>query len=252
MQEPEQPLGLWQYFMLLLSIIALTLLAVQTFFAIDQGTHDVIILIDHLVCGVFFADFVWHLIRSRSRMQYLKWGWLDFVSSIPMIPELRVARLARVVRIIRVLRGARASKHLLGAILLQRARNVFVTVLMGSFVLVLFSSIAIINVEPSLSPREGIWWCIFTLITGEYNDFYPISTEGRVIAALLMTAGMAIFGTFTATVASIYFEVEQKKDEERDVETLAGIDRLTQEISDLKNTLKQGANTNVEHPQKDS
>ena len=205
---------------------------------------------DTFVCVVFFADFVWQFIRSRPRIAYLKWGWLDLISSIPMLPAFRVARLARVARIIRVLRGARASRHMLGLILLHRARSTFGAVVFGSFVLLLFSAIAIVNVEPSLTPRDAFWWCLFTLITGEYGDFYPASTEGRIITALLMTAGVAIFGTFTASVASFFLEEEQEQDEQRDTAILAEIGKLTREISELKQQM--GGETDGKRPEEGS
>ncbi len=250
MKQNEQPLGVWQYFMLVLSIVALGLLAVQSFLRLDANTRSSLRIVDTFVCVVFFADFVWQLIRSRPRMAYLKWGWLDLISSIPMLPAFRVARLARVARIISVLRGARASRHMLGLILLHRARSTFGAVVFGSFVLLLFSAIAIVNVEPSLTPRDAFWWCLFTLITGEYGDFYPASTEGRIITALLMTAGVAIFGTFTASVASFFLEEEQEQDERRDTAILAEIGKLTREISELKQQI--GGNTNGKHPEESS
>jgi len=245
-------IGVWQFFMLLLSVAALCLLGIQTFGSLDPSTADLLLHIDTFICVVFFADFVWQVIRSQSRAAYLKWGWLDLISSIPMFPAFRVARLARIVRIIRVMRGAKASKHMLGLILLHKARNTFAAVVLGSIVFLLFSSIAIVSVEPELSPREALWWCIFTVITGEYNDFYPNSTEGRVIAALLMTSGMAIFGTFTASLASFFLEAEQKEDEKRDTATLAELSRLTREITDLKGKITNREAPHDEHPQKDS
>jgi voltage-gated potassium channel len=48
-----------------------------------------------------------------------------------------------------------------------------------------------------------------TITTVGYGDKFPVTTEGRLIAALLMTAGVGLFGTFTAFVASWF--VEEKK-----------------------------------------
>lgn len=250
MKQNEQPLGVWQYFMLVLSVFALALLAVQTFFSLDANTRSSLRIVDTFICVIFFADFAWQLYRSHPRMAYLKWGWLDLISSIPMLPAFRVARLARVARIIRVFRGARASRHMLGVILLRRARSTFGAVVFGSVVLLLFSAIAIVNVEPSLSPRDAFWWCLFTLITGEYGDFYPATTEGRVITALLMTAGVAIFGTFTASVASFFLEEDQNEDERRDTAMMVEIRTLSQEISELKQQI--GGHSNGKHPEEGS
>lgn len=224
--------------MLFLSVFALLFLAVQTFLPVDARGESLFRMVDNLLCIVFFADFLLQLARTRPRRDYLKWGWLDLLSSIPILPEFRIARLARVIRIIRVLRAARASKNMFRFVLLHRARSTFGAVALGSIVLLLFSIVAIVNVEPSISPRDAFWWCLFTLITGEYGDFYPDTTEGRVITALLMTAGVAVFGTFTATVASFFLEKDQKQDERRDEEILSEVAKLTQKISEIKSQLK--------------
>lgn len=249
MKQGVKSISLWQYFMLVLSIVALVLLAVQSFSKLSENISNTLRTVDTVICAVFFLDFCYQFIRARSRRAYLKWGWLDLISSIPMFPALRVARLARVARIIRVLRGARSSRQVIGYVFVHRASGAFGAVGLGSFVLLLFSAIAIVSVEPSLAPREAFWWCLFTLITGEYGEFYPGSTEGRIITALLMTAGVAIFGTFTASVASYFLEEEQREDEQRDVALLDEIRRLGQEISELR-ALVKGEGPNGEHSQK--
>jgi voltage-gated potassium channel len=243
MKRREETLGVWQYFMLIISIVALILLAVQTFTGSNQQITGTLQIVDHLICGIFFLDFLWQLYSTKPRRKYLKWGWLDLVASIPMFPALRIARLARIIRIVRILRGVKASKSILKVILLNRAKSTFGAVVFGSFVLLLFSTIAIVNFEPSLHPREAIWWCLFTLITGEYGDFYPASTEGRIITALLMTAGVAVFGTFTATVASFFLEEDQQEDENRDILIMEKIDNLSNEITNLKKQI-EGNKTN--------
>lgn len=243
MKQQEQPLGVWQYFMLIFSILSLVMLAAEVFLPWDAETKEAFYMVDNIVCAVFFADFLWQLYRTKPRIAYLKWGWLDLISSIPILPEFRVARMARVVRLIRVLRAARASRHMLKYVMYHRTRSTFAAVVLGSLVLVLFSAIAITSAEPHLTPDEAIWWCIFTLIAGEYGDYYPSSNEGRVITALLMTAGVAMFGTFTATVASYFMEEEleeeQREDARRDVETLEEIRKLSRELAELKQQLAE-------------
>ncbi|MBU8920928.1 MAG: ion transporter [Bacteroidales bacterium] len=249
MNRPKSNLGIWQYFILVLSVLALALLTVQTFAHLNPETSRILEIVDLVICVVFLTDFFVQLFKSSPRSAYLKWGWLDLVSSIPMLPMFRIARVVRIARIIRVLRGARAGRHLLGVIVLHRAKSTFGAVILGSFVLLLVSVIAIVSVEPALSPRDAAWWCLFTLVTGEYGDFYPASTEGRVITALLITAGVAVFGTFTASVASFFLEEEQHEDEKRDTEMMVEIGRLRLEIQDLK-CLLEGDRNNGSHPQK--
>lgn len=50
--------------------------------------------------------------------------------------------------------------------------------------------------------EDAIWWAFVTITTVGYGDRFPVTTEGRIIAALLMTAGVGLFGTFTGFIAS--------------------------------------------------
>jgi voltage-gated potassium channel len=250
MSKNNKSIGVWQLFMLLISVLALLMLALQIWVPLTVEIRLALRNVDNVICAFFLADFFWQLYITRPFTAYLKWGWLDLLASIPMIPALRVARLARIARILRVLRGARASKHMLRLLLLHRAKNTFWAVGLGSVVLIMFSAVAIVSVEPTLSPRDAFWWSLFTLITGEYGDFYPATTEGRVITALLMTAGVALFGTFTASVASFFLEEDQEQDEHRDNLILEKIEMLSKDLEELKTQLN-GENDGV-HPEKSS
>lgn len=57
-----------------------------------------------------------------------------------------------------------------------------------------------------LSYGDGIWWGIVTLLTIGYGDKYPITTEGREFAGLLMISGVVSVGILTAKVSSVFLE----------------------------------------------
>jgi len=83
--------------------------------------------------------------------------------------------------------------------------------------MILFSSIAILQVEQDANSNiktaeDATWWAYVTITTVGYGDKYPVTTKGRIIAALLMTVGVGLFGTFTAYLAS-WFVGEGKKEE---------------------------------------
>jgi voltage-gated potassium channel len=217
--NPERAkLTLFQCIILVLSVYVLVALFIQTIFSLSPETNQLIDRIDFIICLIFIYDFFLRLYRAKSKLSFLKWGWIDLVSSIPMFDVLRWGRLVRLVRIFRILRAFRSTKVLLHYLFRNRARGTFATVTLISIVMVIFSSIAILNLENQpesniKTPSDALWWAFATITTVGYGDKFPITHEGRIVAAFLMTAGVGLFGTFTAYVASSFMEVEQKKEE---------------------------------------
>ena len=132
----------WQIVMLFLCVYVLSALFIDTVFNLSVETSRLLNHIDNVVCFFFIGDFLLNLITARSKLGYLKSGWIDLVSSIPNIQILRWGRFAQVIRILRILRGIRSTKMILSFLFSNRAQGTFVSVAMISFILVVFSSIA--------------------------------------------------------------------------------------------------------------
>jgi voltage-gated potassium channel len=211
-------LTFFQFLILVLSIYVLAALFIQAAFQLSPETTLLIERIDFVICLVFISDFFVRLYKAESKLSFLKWGWIDFVSSIPMFDVLRWGRLARVIRILRILRAFRSTKILLSYLFRNRAKGTFATVALISLVIVLFSSIAILNLENApesniKTSSDAVWWAFVTITTVGYGDKFPVTHEGRIIAATLMTAGVGLFGTFTAYVASYFLDAEREKEQ---------------------------------------
>ena len=59
-----------------------------------------------------------------------------------------------------------------------------------------------------------MWWSFVTIATVGYGDKFPITTEGRMIAVVLMFGGVTLFGIFSGFLAS-WFVGEEKPNAER-------------------------------------
>lgn len=225
-----------QCIILVLSIYVLAALFIQRAFALSPETNVLLDRIDFAICLVFIYDFFVRLYRADSRRSFLKWGWIDLVSSIPMFDFLRWGRLVRIIRILRILRAFRSTRILVHYLFRNRAKGTFGTVALISIVLVIFSSIAILHFEDSpesniKTPSDAMWWAFVTITTVGYGDKFPLTHEGRIIAAVLMTAGVGLFGTFTAYVATFFLEAEHKQEESE-------IKQLIKEVRGLKTKLE--------------
>ena len=238
--SPKIQHGPYLVFMLLLSFYAVAVLAATTFIDLSPSTRAILGYGDNLICSVFFLDFLITLARSPNRTRYLlTWGWLDLLSSIPVVDSLRWSRTARILRILRVLRGIRATKVLTEFILFRRAQSAFLAALLVSILLIVFSAAAVLQFETSpganiRTPEDAVWWATVTITTVGYGDRYPLSSEGRLIAALLMTAGVGLFGTFSGFVAAWFLGSPGCKASELEI-----LQELTQEIGELREQLRK-------------
>jgi voltage-gated potassium channel len=217
---------------LLVSLIAIGLLAVGVVVELTPTTRSLLAYVDLAVCGVFMVDFGISLVRAPNRWQYLlTWGWIDLLSSIPVLDSLRWGRAARVVRILRVIRGIKAARFLAAIVFRNRARN---ALLAGSFVavvVVFLSSFAILQFESHnegniTSAEDAVWWAICTVTTVGYGDLYPVSWEGRVVAFILMVTGASSFGALSGLIASSFVQSEDDHQDE--------LRELTAEVASLR------------------
>jgi len=53
---------------------------------------------------------------------------------------------------------------------------------------------------------NALWWAVVTLTTVGYGDFFPVTWQGRLAAALLMFVGFAVLATITAQISSSFID----------------------------------------------
>jgi len=215
-KEPEDKIGLLNLIVIVLSIYVLIILLIDTFFKLPKEIALLLNYIDTAICIFFFFEFSIRFYQSKNKLQFMRWGWIDLVSSIPMLDFVRIGRLLRLIRLLRIVRAFRSTNHLVNHIFRNKAQGTFTSVAVLAVLLIIFSSIAILQVENDpnsniKSAEDAIWWAYVTITTVSYGDKFPVTTEGRIIAAILMTGGVGLFGTFTAFVAS-WFVTERKTD----------------------------------------
>lgn len=234
----EHRLGALEITTLILSIYVILALFVQATTKLPADVSAALDLIDFAVCFVFLTDFFLRFHRAPSKAKFLKWGWIDFVSSIPMLGIFRVGRVIRIVRIFRILRAFRSAKNLITFFVHHRKGSSFAAVATTCFTVTVFSAVAVLNFEDSpesniKNASDAFWWAFVTMTTVGYGDKYPTSGEGRVVACILMAAGAGLFATLTGLVASMFVQPEQKTSETEITQLRNDIRLLTEKIDDL-------------------
>jgi voltage-gated potassium channel len=242
-ERANKDISMWQVIMFFLCVYVLLALFVDTVFTLPHETSVLLNRIDTLICFIFIGDFIYQLVTANKKLAYLKYGWIDLISSIPYIHILRWGRFARIIRILRVLRGVRSVKLIFHFLFKNKSQGTFASVALFSLVMMIFSSIAILNCETSpesniKTAADALWWSFVTITTVGYGDYYPTTLEGRIIAVLLMTTGVGLFGTFTAYVASFFFQSASTAQPERQDEILSELRTLRDRIEKIERKQK--------------
>lgn len=230
----------YQLFMLVLCVAVLVALALEAAGSPGPETRRVLMVFDTVAAVIFMGGFFRSLHVAADRKRYLiTWGWVDFLSSIPSVAVLRWGRAARVARLLRILRGARSVRLLGSAVLARRAESAFLCAVLVSMLTVFFGAVAILEVE---APQGGnirtagdaLWWTAATISTAGFGDLYPVTAEGRAIAAAIMFVGIALFGTVTALFATWLLQPEEEELERQ-------LEAIRKEVGQLRTDLRQPA-----------
>jgi len=206
-----EKLSVFQLIIIILSVYVLGSLLVTAFFALPLELMVLLSYIDTAICIVFLVDFVIRFARAPNKLHFMKWGWIDLISSIPTLDYARAGRTLRLIRLLRVLRAFRSTRILVKHLYERKAKGAIASALIIAILMLLFSSIAILQVERAensniTTAEDALWWAFVTITTVGYGDKFPVTTEGRIIATFLMTTGVGLFGIFTAYVASLFVE----------------------------------------------
>lgn len=231
--SPEH-VGPFQFALLVLSVLTLFAIAADAFFRLDPEVSRILQGVDLIACAAFFVDFVVRFRRAESKLAFMRLGWIDLLACVPNIDALRIGRFVQIFRILRLLRGVRSLQRLLGMVFSNKAQGGVASVAVTMFLLVVFSSVAILLCEKGSeanikSAEDAVWWSVTTVTTVGYGDRYPVTLEGRILAMTLMFAGVGMFGALSGIIASLFLG---KRDDERDV--AVELTALREELSAIR------------------
>ncbi|GLZ37601.1 potassium channel family protein [Actinokineospora sp. NBRC 105648] len=188
-----------------------------------------------VVWGVFAVDYLVRLTLAHRKWRFVWRHLFDLaVVALPMVRQLRALRLITVFKVI----NRRIGNSFRGQI------GVYVA---GTTLMVAFgASLAVLDAERSHPDAsittfgDALWWTLTTISTVGYGDRYPITVEGRLVAAALMVGGIALLGVVTGVIASWFVEKIAGAEQSIEDTTRGEISALRAEIAALRaDLLKQ-------------
>ncbi|MDF1877186.1 ion transporter [Sulfurimonas sp. SAG-AH-194-L11] len=152
---------------------------------------------------------------------------IDLLAILPFFHELRLLRIFILFRVFKLFRYAKSFQTLASVLAIKKFE--FITLAIFSSIVVFISSVLIYVMEanneasPINTLFDAIYWSIVTISTVGYGDVTPITPEGRLVAMIVITIGIAVLAFTTSLVVSAFTE---KLDEIKEVKIITDVSKL--------------------------
>jgi voltage-gated potassium channel len=226
-------LGAWvEYTLVALSCAWIILVGVEFVRGETPGTTAAL----YAIWSIFVVDFAIRFFLATDKADYLRANFLTAISLL--LPAFRVFRLARLLRftratrLVRVIGSLNRAVRSLGKTLTYRglpyiAMLTAVVTLLGAAAFTAFER----PPEGQIEGYADALWFTAMLMTTMGSAYWPASPEGRILCFLLSFYAFAVFGYFTAALAS-FFVGDRRQTEE-------STDTVCQELSDIKSDISE-------------
>ena len=194
-----------------LTVLALTFLFAFSYPAftdsISDSTNQILSTIQWVCWLAFAADLLIGILTSENKVAYLKRHPLEIASVL--LPFLRPLRLMRVISF----GGLALQKIAVG-----RQFAIMVKVALTTIFIAYIAAVQITITERAVDGSniktfaDGLWWAVTTVTTVGYGDRFPTTTEGRLLAVMLMFMGISLVGVITASVAAWFVKMSQDEE----------------------------------------
>ena len=196
-------------------------------------------VLDWCIWGMFAANLAIMLSIVPNRRRWLTENPLDVLIVVftpPFLPAtMKLARLLPVVRLVWLIVVANRLRNVFSLQGLRYAALIVFTVVVGGGVI-------FVAVEPgqNLSTWDGLWWAVETVTTVAYGDIYPTTAMGRIVATVVMTAGIGFVALLTGALAKhfLYGNGADPEPGSDETEIERKLEHLSLQIAQLQSSLE--------------
>lgn len=203
-----------------------------------------------VIWGLFIADFALRFVLAPDKLAYLRREWLTALALLlPALRVFRALRALRALRAARALRGVRLARLLTSVNRGMRAlgktvrRRGFAYVALLTLAVTCAGAAGMYAFESSADGRgfdsygEALWWTAMVMATMG-SEFWPRTSEGRLLCLMLALYAFTVFGYVTATLAT-YFIGRDAEDAAGELAGAAELRALRREVAALREALEK-------------
>ena len=196
----------------------IALLAMASFYLEDLQRSAALALwgprIDGFILAAFALEMACMLAQCRKHTRYLRANWLKLVIVASSGPVQWGARLHAlpVAHLLHLIYIALVFAWLLGHVRAAFSRSVIPFATLLGVGAVLLAAVGFYRIEPTVhSYGQGVWLAFTTAATVGYGDIVPTSAAAKVLAALDVVVGYAVFSLITGGLAALFVGQAEKR-----------------------------------------
>src|SRR5918998_1365198 len=227
-------------------LIVAALLAIPTIIVQESNFGEswgiLATVLDWCIWATFATNLAIMLAIVPDRRRWLIDNPLDVLIVVitpPFLPAtMKLARVPPIVRLVWLVVVANRLRNVFSLQGLRYAALIVFTIVVGG-------GVVFVAVEPGqhLSTWEGLWWAAETVTTVAYGDIYPTTAPGRIVATVVMTAGIGFVALLTGALAQRFLYgwsagAAPEPDPER-AEMMRKLDELSRQIAELQKDLRE-------------
>jgi voltage-gated potassium channel len=154
-------------------------------------------VVNYVTWALFALDYIIQMKLAPDNKAYFRGHIFELI--LVVVPFFRPLRALRAL-VFTTQAGIRSKKALIQSLpLVLTGAAVLMIIIMGAAVLDIERSAPGSNIH---TPMDALWWGLVTITTIGYGDKFPVTTEGRLVAGILIIFGVAMISTLTATFAA--------------------------------------------------
>jgi len=190
------------------------------------------------------ASVLWAMLRQKLAYMATPMAIIDLLSILPSYRPLRFLRIFLLFRLLKLFRYTR-NLSVFGQVLVEKRFELYtLSIFVGSVVLIATVAMYLFEAEQP-QPRvtslmDALYWAVITITTVGYGDIVPQTTEGRIVAMVLVFAGIAVISFATSIIVMAFHEKMRELQDNRvfaevqrhdDVTIVCGYGRIGQVVA---------------------
>lgn len=174
-------------------------------YPVAHSVKGLCLIINYVTWAAFAVDYGVQMKLAPEKRKYFKTHVFELILiAVPFFRPLRALRAL----VFTTQASIRSKKALIKSIpVVMTGAAVVMIVIMGAAILDIERNAVGSNIH---TPMDALWWGLVTITTIGYGDKFPVTTEGRLVAAVLIIFGVAMISTLTASFAAWILSHEEK------------------------------------------